>query len=122
MKTSLWARSFKSVRTSNSTFSVSWMGNKGYRQAEERLASQPLVKVAAGDNRAFWYLRREYRPVQGYFYLPAEAYRKFKSINASAWRDYELVSDLVEKGKPVPGWEYSAPANGKAREGIVPGS
>jgi hypothetical protein len=110
MKTSFWARGIRSAKTKNLTHSVSWMGNEEQRQTEERLASQPLVKVAAGDNRAFLYLRSEYRPVQGYFYLPAEAYRKFKSINASAWRDYELVSDLVEKGKPVPGWEYSAPA------------
>jgi hypothetical protein len=122
MKTSLWARSLKSAKTGNATFSVAWMGNEGQRQAEERLASQPLVKVAAGDNRSFRYLQSEYRPVQGFFYLPTEAYRKFKSINASAWRDYELVSDLVEKSKPVPGWEYSPRTKGKTREGIVPGS
>jgi len=28
----------------------------------------------------------------------------------------------VEKGKPVPGWEYSAQAEGKTREGTVPGN
>src|SRR5208282_2016197 len=35
---------------------------------------------------------------------------------------FHEVGRAVEKGKPVPGWEYPAQAEGKTREGTVPGN